>query len=105
MLAKQYKLPVQDFIDKRGQLAKNPYFWIKKFAAAHQYSRFAATISVKVAKKAAKRNQLRRMVYNYIRERYKQIPVADYWITVSPQAAALSKNELAAQLDKLLISN
>ena len=60
------------------------------------------TVSVKTAKKSVERNKLKRMAYNFIREYYKEMPVADYWITVSPAAAVLKKEDFLRELKKLL---
>lgn len=103
MLAKKFRLPVQFFVGKKAEIKKSPYFWVKKFAISGQDSRFGVTVGTGVAKKATERNRLRRMVYNYIREHYKQIPAGDYWITVLPLTTGLEKKLFESELNKILI--
>ena len=109
MLAKRYKLPIQDFVGRRGRLVRNGSFSVKIFPSSAKategkpaYSRFGVTISTKVAKKATKRNKLRRLVYNSIKEYYSRVPLADYWITILPSATKSSKERLVEELCKLL---
>lgn len=105
MLAKKYRLPVQDFISKRGQIIKTQYFLLKKISSSNNSSRFGVTVSVKTAKKATERNRSKRVAYNFIREYYKEIPAADYWITILAPAVNLPKEKFQKELGKLLISN
>ncbi|MBI2024525.1 MAG: ribonuclease P protein component [Candidatus Harrisonbacteria bacterium] len=102
MLAKRYKLPIQKFVGKRGQLRKTPYFLLKNFITKLPHSRFGITVSVKVSKRATGRNRLRRMVYNFVRERLKTIKLGDYWISILPPAAELSREKFIAELIKIL---
>lgn len=105
MLSKRYRLPIQNFVGKRGKLFKTPYFLVKIFVSESPFSRFGVTISAKVAKKATERNKLKRMAYNFIREYYKKIPLGDYWISILSPAAKLEKENFKSELSKLLITN
>ena len=105
MLRKERRLPIQEFIGKKGKLVKSPYFLVKIYSPSKEFSRFGVTVSVKAAKKATERNRLKRLVYNFIRDYHKEIPVADYWISVLPPAAGLSKADFLKSLKKLLDSS
>lgn len=111
MLAKKYKLPIQKFVGKRGEIRKTPYFLLKIFSLPSEalvkegrHSRFGVTISVKVAKKATDRNRFKRMVYNFVRENFKTIKPGDYWISILPAAADLPKERFLKEFKKLLDS-
>ncbi len=112
MLAKKYKLPIQQFVGKRGRLVKSGLFLVKIFPSLGKtpeseppINRFGVTISAKVAPKANSRNRLRRLVYDSIKEYYNEIPSGDYWITVLSPATLLSKGPLKKEIRKLLTSN
>lgn len=102
MLAKRFRLPIQDFVGKRGKLLKTPYFLLKIYSAEFPHSRFGVTVSAKVAKKASERNKLKRLVYNFLKYYYKEIPLGDYWISVLPPAVSLSKKDFIGALTKLI---
>lgn len=103
MLAKKYKLPIQEFVGRRGRIVKTSYFLVKIFRSAEDFSRFGVTVSAKAAKKASERNRVRRLVYNAIREYYSNIPAGDYWITVLPSAVSLSKESFIRALHQILL--
>ncbi|PIT93223.1 MAG: ribonuclease P protein component [Candidatus Harrisonbacteria bacterium CG10_big_fil_rev_8_21_14_0_10_38_8] len=69
MIAKKYRLPVQDFIGKNGSVKKTRYFLFKSFSKELPYPRIGVVIGKKVFKSAAKRNVLKRKIYNYFREK------------------------------------
>ena len=102
MLSKKYRLPIQLFVVKRGKLIKTQFFLLKSYPTGGATSRFGVTISAKTAKKATDRNKFKRMVYNFIREYYKKIPVGDYWITILAPAIHLSKEKFKEELRKTL---
>lgn len=101
MLAKKYRLLIQNFAGKSGKTAKSPNFSVKKFEN-RQFSRFGVIISKKVAKKATERNRIKREIFNFLREIKRSIPVADYLIVVHPGAARLKKENLRLDLENLL---
>jgi len=105
MLAKKNKLPIQNFVGKRGRLVKSGLFLVKIFPSSTAQSRFGVTISAKVAPKATDRNRLRRLIYGAIQEYYNRIPSADYWITLLAPAAKATKATLKSELLKLLTTN
>lgn len=102
MLKKKFKLPIQLFPGKRGRLLKSSYFTLKIFPAEKAWSRFGVTISNKTAPKAVKRNELKRLVFNWAKENGSQLPIADYWITILPPAVSLPKEDFLAELKKVL---
>ncbi len=104
MLSKKLRLPIQLFIAKKGKLVKTPYFLLRIFVPETEFSRFGVTASIKTAKKATDRNRLKRLVYNFAKEYYKEILVADYWITILPPATKLKKEDFKNELKKLLDS-
>lgn len=102
MLSKKYKLPIQLFPGKRGKLFKSAYFTLKTFPASKPFSRFGVTISAKTAPKAAKRNEMKRRLFNFFKDNPRIAPIADYWFTVLPPAAGLSDEYFSLELKKLL---
>lgn len=102
MIAKKFKLPIQLFPGKRGRLVKSLYFTLKIFPAGKGFNRFGVTISAKTAPKASKRNLVRRTAFNFFKDSGKDLPIADYWITVSSPAIGLSKRDFLMELEKVL---
>ncbi|MDO8466995.1 MAG: ribonuclease P protein component [bacterium] len=102
MIAKKFKLPIQLFPGKRGKLFKSPNFTLKVFPADLPFSRFGVTISAKTAPKAAKRNLLKRTLFNDFRIHGKDLPVADYWITILAPAVGLANGAFVEELKRLL---
>jgi len=106
MLAKKYRLPVQNFIGQKSRLIKkNPYFALKIFSAAQDFSRFGIVISKKVSKKATVRNRLKRQIFNFLRETAPLLPVADYLIILYPDIVSLNKSTLQTELKKVISQN
>jgi len=102
VLAKKYRLPLQDFAGKRSQHARRTvYFSIKVFPATLPHSRFGVVVSGKVSKSAVRRNQLKRSIFDWLRQKQSKLPVADYVIIVFPEAARLPKADIAAEAAKL----
>lgn len=105
MLAKKFRFPIQLFVGKKGKIVKSSYFLLKIFTSEAGASRFGVTISNKTAPKATERNKFKRMVYNFAREYYKEIPIADYWLTILSAAVSLTKEDFKKELSRLLITN
>ena len=102
MLAKKFRLPIEDFVGKKGVLSKNPYFLVKIFRPAASFSRFGVTVSTKTSKKAVRRNYLRRLSYDVVDQTLKSLEIGDYWIVVQPAAASLPKEKFVEELAKAL---
>lgn len=110
MLAKKYRLPIQNFVGKKGKSERSRYFLLKVFplpavASAKEgwfHSRFGIIISSKVFKRAVDRNRIKRQIFNFLSEIKNTSPLNDYLIIVHPEAAKLKKEELIQELSKLL---
>lgn len=102
MLSKPYRLPIQDFIGKKGKVIKTPYFVLKRFSAERPFSRFGIVISSKVFRRAVDRNRLKRQIFNFLRELKENLPIGDYLIIALPPIAQLKKDALKQELFKLL---
>jgi len=108
MLPKKYRLPIQNFVGKKGRSDKSRYFLLKIFslpaealAKAGAHSRFGIIISRRVSKKAVDRNRIKRQIFNFLREIKNQLPIKDYLIIVHPEAAKLDKSSLKAEIAKI----
>lgn len=104
MLAKRYRLPVQNLRKKIGQTTKSRYFLLKVFAPVKSYSRAGIVISKKVAAKATARNKIKRSVFDWFQKNINYLPVKDYLIILSPAAAQINKQELLDEFSKILNS-
>jgi|SRR3989344_8553116 len=102
MLAKKFRLPIQNFIGKGGKVTKTPFFLIKVFKSEFPHSRFGIIISKKAVSRAAARNQLKRMIFSALREFLFPGEPQDFIIIVSPKISQLKKEEIAASLKTAL---
>src|SRR3989338_9148980 len=102
MLPKKYRLPIQNFVGKKGGSEKSRYFLLKIFPGVHKFSRFGIIISSKVSKKAVDRNRIKRRIFNFVREIKNQLPLNDYLIIVHPEASKLNKKELVKEKLEIL---
>ena len=101
MLPKKYRLPIQNFVGKKGRSDKSRYFLLKIFPGVYKFSRFGIIISRRVSKKAVDRNRIKRQIFNFLREIKNQLPIKDYLIIVHPEAAKLDKSSLKAEIAKI----
>ena len=101
MLPKKYRLPIQNFVGKKGRSDKSRYFLLKIFPGVHKFSRFGIIISSKVSKKAVDRNRIKRRIFNFVREIKNQLPLNDYLIIVHPEASKLNEKELIKELSEI----
>lgn len=73
MLAKKYKLNIGEFIKKRPiHVRKGPFFAIKIVSNGLSYDRFGVVVGKKVDKRATRRNKIKRMFYETIRQQIKK---------------------------------
>lgn len=95
MLAKKYKLNIEQFIQKRPIFVKKgPFFSVKIGANSLSYSRFGVVVGKKVDKRATERNKIKRMFYQEIRTRKLQhISGQDVMILVYPEVKQFSKED------------
>lgn len=106
MLAKRFRLPIQNFVGKRGRSVKTPYFLLKifsNFGAKADSSRFGVVISGKVSKKAVERNRIKRVILDFFRHNREKFALADYLLIIHPSVNNLDKKHLLAELGKLLV--
>ncbi|MDP2696229.1 MAG: ribonuclease P protein component [bacterium] len=102
MLAKKFRLPIQEFYRKSSQNTRTKYFTLKIFKPEKSYARLGIVVSKKVASKASGRNSLRRLIFNFARDNYQRLVVNDYLIILLPVSAKVSKDDLITALEYAL---
>ena len=108
MLAKKFRLPIQNWLKQRKRIIirKSDFFIIKKSDNNLAFSRFGVVISKKVSKSAVSRNKIKRIIFDFIRlNKAYEISGRDIVINVLPLAAKLKKEEIEKEIKKLLIIN
>ncbi|MCL4437479.1 ribonuclease P protein component [Patescibacteria group bacterium] len=102
MIAKKYRLPIQNLPFKALKSTKTPYFLVKYFATQKTFSRFGIVISKKFDKKAVVRNLWKRRIFSILG---KQLSESDrpknMLLIVYPEMKKLSYQELEAEIKKL----
>lgn len=101
MIAKKFKLPIQNFVGQSGKIVRSPYFTLKIFSTQNSFSRFGLVISKKVDASAVKRNKLKRLVFDFIQKIGEKLPVNDYLIIVSPSVSKLSNKQIEREIRNL----
>lgn len=102
MLAKKYRLPIQDFVKKSGRSYKSRYFLLKVFRSGGVHSRFGVVISKKVSAKATVRNKIKRSIFDFFGRHVIKLPIEDYLVIVLSGTAEIDKKELLQELTKTL---
>ena len=105
MLAKKYRLPIQEFIKKSGKSYKSRYFLLKIFRSGGKHGRFGVVISKKVSAKATTRNKIKRSIFDFFSRHIAKLPIEDYLVIVLSGAAEIDKKEFSQELNKLLRIN
>ncbi|MEK7635803.1 MAG: ribonuclease P protein component [Patescibacteria group bacterium] len=108
MLAKKFRLPIQNWLKQRKKITtrKSDFFIIKISDNNLSFSRFGVVISKKVSKSAVQRNKIKRTIFNFIRlGKLHEIKGKDVLVIVSPKTAELKEKEIEKELAKLLITN
>ena len=82
----------------------NPLFNIRFLNTQNSTSRFTIVVSTKVDKRAVKRNRLKRIIREYIRNAMPGLRLGDYAIMLKPLAAKRSEQELILNLNSALIN-
>lgn len=98
MLAKKHRLPVQFFLKKTGKIYRGRYFLLKVFDPEQDFSRVGVVVGRKVSKKAAERNKLKRIVFNFFRDNLEKLPKMDYLVILLPGITELKKEEIEKEL-------
>jgi len=109
MLAKKYKLPIQEMVGKKAKSVKTKYLSVKIFPNTLPYCRFGVLVSKKIAARAADRNRIKRQVFNAIRKRFfsgKEITGLhknnDFLVIPFPEFSKLAKKEAEEDINQLL---
>ena len=115
MLAKKYRLPIQQFYTKERPLSpiineqfaqtvrRNSFFIVRIKKSNLSFSRFGVSVGSKINKLATKRNFIRRKVFGWIMEaKLHQKSGKDVMITVLPKIRELDQNRIQTELLKLL---
>ena len=102
MLAKKYRLPIQEFVKKSGKSYKSRHFLLKIFYSESARGRFGIVISKKVSPKATTRNKIKRRIFDFFGQHIAKLPVNDYLVIVLSGAAEIDKEEFLQELNKLL---
>ena len=101
MLAKKFRLPIQEFFSKKGaRTAKNGVFLVKIFPNSLRFSRFGIVIGKKVAKKSTARNKIKRIIFSFLENFTKKENNNDFLIIVGQGAGSLTKGEISLQLEE-----
>lgn len=82
----------------RGRGFFYPLLNIKFARNSKMQTRFTVVVSTKVAKQAVRRNRLKRVTREFVRERLGQFPSGDYIITMKPAAGKVLAPELRKAL-------
>ena len=107
MLAKKHRLAKTKDVKRslaQGRGFFSPFFTLKFFKTQTQ-PRFTVVVSVKVSKKAVKRNRLKRIVREFLRLRLQRFVLGDYVIIIKPKAATQEEKNLLRVLEELLVVN
>ncbi len=103
MLAKKFRLPIQKFIGQKSKSVRSDFFIVKFKPNDLNFSRFGIVISKKVHKSAVKRNNIKRIIFNFIRTNKLHFePGQDVLIIVSPKTSQLTKAEIEEKLNFLI---
>lgn len=105
MLAKKFRLPIQSWLKERKRITirKSDFFVIRESDNDLAFSRFGVVISKKVSKSAVKRNEIKRIIFDFIRLRkLNETGGRDVLITVLPPVSQLEKSEIEKELSRQL---
>lgn len=91
MLAKRYRLPIQDLKQAWSRSYRGSFFTIKTFPSSKGFSRFGVIVPVKGG---VARNKIKRRIFNAAGLVLKQWPVADYLIITKEGVGRLKQEEI-----------
>lgn len=103
MLSKNYRLPIGEFIGKRGREVRSAFFILKSFKAEKPHSRLGVIVSKRVFSRAVLRNHLRRRLFEFFRTHEQKIARSDFLLIALSKAAKLGEEELTAELQKIFL--
>jgi ribonuclease P protein component len=101
MLAKKYRLAIQNLPPKALRIFKTPYFSAKIYPADKPFGRFGIIIGKKFDKKAVTRNLWRRRIFSVFEKWPKEeIKSKDLLLIIYPELKKLNYSELNDELEK-----
>jgi len=105
MLSKTKRLKIQKVADQKPQkIKRGKFFLIKTFSSPSPTPQIGIAIGKKVFPAATKRNRLKRVVANHVREIYIHLPGQDYLIQALPPAATAPDRAIIEELRALLLT-
>ena len=107
MLPKSHRLPIKDFFGPSAlrpmRILRSSLFSLKIYSPKLEFARYGVVVSKKIALKASGRVKIKRIVFNFLSLRHKQLPVFDYLILPVPGLAKISKNLIEKDLASLFV--
>ncbi|MEK7566160.1 MAG: ribonuclease P protein component [Patescibacteria group bacterium] len=89
MLVKKFRLPVKEFLSKKPKSAKTSNFYFRYLPNQLSFDRAGVVISKKTEKSSARRNRIKRIIFEYFRQeksKEKNIFKTGVDILISPAA-------------------
>jgi len=89
MLAKKFRLPVKEFLSKKAKITKTSNFYFRYLPNQLPFNRAGVVISKKTEKSSARRNRVKRIIFEYFRQeknKEKNTPKTRIDILISPGA-------------------
>jgi len=108
MLSKKYRLLIQSVLNKSGRSLRSRSFLLKIFQNKESFNRFGVVISKKVDKSAVKRNRLKRIIFEGVKnfvcqsKNNENSQKLDVLIILSPAVAKMEKTDIIRELTDLL---
>jgi ribonuclease P protein component len=85
----------------RGRSFFNPHFTLK-YLKDESLARFTVVVSSKVAKKANRRNRLKRIIRELVRKNVQKLQSGDFILVLKPLAATADETKVLSGLFELL---
>ena len=86
----------------RGRSFFNPFFTIRLLRKSAGASRFTIVVSTKVSKRAVRRNRLRRLIREVIKQRMTHLPIGDYIIILKPAITKISEEQMVREFKNFI---
>jgi len=104
MLAKKFRLPVKEFLLKKPKIIKTPNFCLKYLPNQLPFNRGGVIISKKIEKSSVRRNRVKRMIFEYLRQG-ENIPKAGIDILILPASKIfkLKPDEIKKKISQEII--
>ena len=104
MLSKRYRLKIADFFGSQAPKYKRVFrgesILVRVYSPAKSYSRFGVAIGKKVDPRASARNRVKRAIFFFCESAREKLPLADYVFLPSAKSAALTREQLLAELSQ-----